>query len=196
MEIKQTYLGLCATRRKGGVYSAINQQSGVYIAPACKFSSFFIRPILLLECSNHMMVQSLTCKNASPIYKYLIPKGRLLLSKLTVSQSSRNFSLLLIMRVQQRVLKNPLMVPITGQMNVFLLLKTDFQKYNLVFPFLFSLCPQIGLCRSRHCNENINFNKTYLKMNIVPRYAHIKTQTPNITARKTQTQAHTLRTKN
>jgi cobalamin biosynthesis protein CbiD len=33
-------------------------------------------------------------------------------------------------------------------------------------------------------------------MNIVPRYAHIKTQTYNIAARKTQIQAQTLRIKN
>jgi uncharacterized protein (DUF3084 family) len=33
-------------------------------------------------------------------------------------------------------------------------------------------------------------------MNIVPRYAHIKTKTYNIAARKTQIQAQTLRIKN
>jgi hypothetical protein len=47
-----------------------------------------------------------------------------------------------------------------------------------------------------HCNANIKFNRTCLKMGITPNYAHIKIPTPNMATKNTQTQAQTLRIKN
>jgi predicted fused transcriptional regulator/phosphomethylpyrimidine kinase len=46
-----------------------------------------------------------------------------------------------------------------------------------------------------HCNANIHFNKICLKEKITPKYAVIKIPTTNEAAKKTQTQAQTLRIK-
>jgi hypothetical protein len=46
-----------------------------------------------------------------------------------------------------------------------------------------------------HCNANIHFNKTCLRKRLIPKYACIKLPTNNEAARRTQTQAQTLRIK-
>jgi hypothetical protein len=47
-----------------------------------------------------------------------------------------------------------------------------------------------------HCNANINFNKICLRKKFIPKYARMKITRNNEAARKTQTQAQTLRINN
>jgi hypothetical protein len=48
-----------------------------------------------------------------------------------------------------------------------------------------------------HCNANIQFNKICLRKKLIPKYAYVKIPTnKNEAARRTQTQAQTLRIKN
>ena len=71
-------------------------------------------------------------------------------------------------------------------------------KYNIFNSSQTRCVYQYMNCKRKllHCNANIKFNKTCLKKNLIPRYAHINIPEYNEAAIKTKAKAQISRIKN